>query len=153
MEPSNDNLFSKESQESDDSHAWRDILTTKLDILLEAGEYRDPNLSKIISHDLLEDYSVFGPAPKNGFQQPTKTLEAHVTGEPKADNYNNWPSFLSDDFSPIEYSLSIAPDRLIVRFAFEPVSELSGTEADPCNTLTTSKWLHRAVEKYGYNLE
>lgn len=143
-----------------DAAFWKGVLTPQLRVLLEAGKYPDPDqLGRKISHDLLEDFSIFGPAPRprpgrtagggsggGGSGGQTGPGETNQQGEP-------WPSFLSDDFSPIEYSISVAPDRLVVRFAFEPVSDLSGTDADPCNTITTSKWLDKAVEKYGYDLE
>lgn len=81
------------------------------------------------------------------------TSRSAQKGTETAQQKKSWPSFLSDDFSPLEYFISVAQDRLILRFAFEPVSDLSGTDADPCNTITTSRWLDKAVGKYGYDLE
>lgn len=133
---------------------WKNVLTPQLSLLLEAGKYHQKDqLRHKISHDLLEDFSVFGPRPGKMVKEEEVIGQSVQKGTETVQQENPWPSFLSDDFSPIEYCISVAPDRLILRFAFEPVSDLSGTDADPCNTITTSRWLDKAVGKYGYDLE
>jgi DMATS type aromatic prenyltransferase len=113
------------------SEFWSNILTPQINTLLEAAKYSShEDLAQDI-RKLLHQYRALGP-------QPNSTLP--------------WPSFLSDDHSPIEYSVSIAPDRMIVRFAFEPISKASGTLKDPYNSVTTTKWLTEATQKYPYDL-
>jgi len=115
-----------------DAQCWKSMLEPQLKTLLEAAGYASVSpLTGRIS-DLLDNFHAFGPKP--------------TSSVPK------WPSFLSDDFSPIEYSISISAKNMIVRFAFEPVSAKSGTESDPVNSRATSKWLSRLVARYPYDL-
>jgi DMATS type aromatic prenyltransferase len=52
-----------------------------------------------------------------------------------------WKSETTQDYSPIEYSISISRETCSVRFAFEPISEVSGTSVDPVNRTPALEWL------------
>lgn len=121
----------KSAVDGTDSQFWKDLLNPQLNVLLQAGQYPTPETVLANINNILEHFEALGPKPSK-----------------KAP----WPSFLSDDHSPIEYSVSIAPDRMIVRFAFEPVSDVSGTTVDPFNRATTSRWLMNTVKRMDYNL-
>lgn len=112
------------SRQIDDPHNdaryWRSLLEPQLRGLLSAAGYDSPSSWLSGVSDLLANYSVLGPKPDSG--GPT------------------WPSFISDDFSPIEYSISISPKNTIVRFAFEPISRDSGTSGDPVNSRTPARY-------------
>ena len=110
---------------------WRQMLEPQLENLLSASGYQNSSswLSKISS--LLDSYRVLGPRPNS--QSPS------------------WPSFLSDDLSPIEYSLSISPKNMTIRFAFEPVSQESGRSSDPVNSRTPATYLKSLLGRYAFD--
>ncbi|KAL3474805.1 aromatic prenyltransferase [Aspergillus californicus] len=53
-----------------------------------------------------------------------------------------WRSFMTDDFSPIEYSVNFTSTGRTVRFAIEPISACAGTSADPFNRIAPEEFLH-----------
>ncbi|KAE8376763.1 aromatic prenyltransferase [Aspergillus bertholletiae] len=44
-----------------------------------------------------------------------------------------WKSFMTDDYSPLEYSWSWDGERPTIRYSFEPIGPLAGTKWDPHN--------------------
>lgn len=127
-----DVLIKTLTSSQDDAQFWSNILTPQLHTLLDAANY---------------------PSPDSDLQNINNLLQGHKALGPQPSSKSSWPSFIWDDHSPIEYSVSITPDRMIVRFAFEPVSRISGMEESRWNFGTTTKWLLDTVEKYPYNLE
>lgn len=72
-----------------------------------------------------------------------RLLEAGALGPKPISPIASWKSYLTDDHSPIEYSLSIKKNACTIRFAFEPLSSLSGTPGDPVNHIAPTKWLDK----------
>jgi DMATS type aromatic prenyltransferase len=70
-------------------------------------------------------------------------LQAGALGPRPTSAMASWKSYVTDDHSPLEYSLSIKKSACTVRFTFEPLSAVSGTPKDPVNHLAPSQWLHQ----------
>jgi tryptophan 7-dimethylallyltransferase len=63
---------------------------------------------------------------------------------PQWNNTPFWRSFMTDDFSPIEYSWNFtAKQESTIRFAIEPISVLAGTAEDPFNQIAPAGFLER----------
>ena len=61
-------------------------------------------------------------------------------GRPK-----NWQSFMTDHFSPVEFSWDWGhgKERTVIRFSIEPVGTYVGTSLDPCNRFAMQQVLHQ----------
>ncbi|KAJ5898546.1 aromatic prenyltransferase [Penicillium tannophilum] len=61
---------------------------------------------------------------------------------PKANGQPHWHSFMTDDHSPLEISVNFHDSKATVRFGFEPICDLAGTERDPANRLASQSFLN-----------
>ncbi|KAF8993099.1 aromatic prenyltransferase [Cyathus striatus] len=101
---------------------WRSLVLGQLKVLLDNSPSYNPERTQGCL-DLMNKHVVGALGP-----QPTSSLAP-------------WKSYLTDDHSPIEYSLSIKKGACVVRLAIEPVSSASGTPIDPVNSIAPSRWL------------
>jgi DMATS type aromatic prenyltransferase len=60
---------------------------------------------------------------------------------PKPDGQPHWHSFMTDDFTPLEISVNFHAGKATVRFGFEPICDLAGTEKDPANRQASEVFL------------
>ena len=117
-----------ESQSADVSH-WRRLVLSQLNVLLNNAS---PTYSSLDIRDQLEFVS-------------RRLIESNVFSSRPTSSTAWWKSNLSDDYSPVEYSLSIKKEACIVRLAFEPI----GDESDPVNYVAPNRWL--LDNKYEYD--
>lgn len=109
-----------------DQDFWWKVTGRQLAVLLEAAGYPIERQYNTLLFHYHWAIPYLGPAPASGV--PAK-----------------WPSQLSVDGSPIEYSWkwntkTKAPD---VRYTMEPMSEFTGTELDPLNQRAFRELLHK----------
>ena len=71
---------------------------------------------------------------------PTLGMGPDALGRPKS-----WQSFMTDHFSPVEFSWDWGhgKDRPVIRFSTEPIGPYAGTSLDPYNRLATQHALHQ----------
>ncbi|KAK1142341.1 aromatic prenyltransferase (DMATS family) [Aspergillus melleus] len=62
---------------------------------------------------------------------------------PKPNGQPHWQSFMTDDFTPCEISVNFHDSKATVRFGFEPIGDLAGTERDPANQQASADFLHK----------
>ena len=101
---------------------WRSLVLGQLRVLLENSPSYTPERTQACL-DLMNKHVIGALGP-----QPTSPLAP-------------WKSYLTDDHSPVEYSLSIKKGACVVRLAIEPLTRESGTVSDPVNSLAPSRWL------------
>jgi DMATS type aromatic prenyltransferase len=113
---------------ADSQEFWHDLVHTQASTLLESvnPDNADKVLQKL-DHQFGHG-AIFGPRPSQSIKP--------------------WPSYVADDRTPIEYSLSIAAHKSVFRVLFEPVSDLSGTSYDPLNVKTANQWLEQAQNTF-----
>lgn len=103
---------------------WPSIVVPGLSTLLNAAGYSDDEAQRCMAfteQHLLKS-GALGPPPCNPTQTPV------------------WASYLTDDHTPIEYSIDIGPGATKVRYAFEPLGANSGKD-DPWNVQAPKSWL------------
>ncbi|KAF9077184.1 aromatic prenyltransferase [Rhodocollybia butyracea] len=66
-------------------------------------------------------------------------IQLDALGPDPTSSSSGWKSYLTDDHSPVEYSLSIKKDFCTTRFAFEPLS----TDTDSINHDAPIQWLSK----------
>lgn len=73
---------------------------------------------------------------------------------PKPNGQPHWHSFMTDDFTPLEISVNFHDSKATVRFGFEPICDLAGTERDPANRQASANFLHKLSQdaSVGVNL-
>ncbi|GAM43861.1 dimethylallyl tryptophan synthase [Talaromyces pinophilus] len=60
----------------------------------------------------------------------------------------SWRSFMTDDFSPVEYSWSWEKSHPIIRYSFEPIGYMAGTALDPYNRKAPMQWVDHIRHKF-----
>ncbi|RAL10372.1 putative dimethylallyl tryptophan synthase [Aspergillus homomorphus CBS 101889] len=107
--------------EAIDTVFWRETVGKDLRTLLRGAEYDYASQQAALESMSRYVAPYLGPRPpvgEAGRDQPCPT---------------RWRSFMTDDFSPLEYSWSwenVAPS---VRYSFEPIGRHAGTARDPYN--------------------
>lgn len=97
-----------------DFQFWENTVRTALKTLMGGAGYETAALQQnlnFVSHSI---------APFLG----TRPVQGQIP---------RWKSFMTDDYSPLEYSWSWDEEPPIVRYSFEPIGPLAGTSQDPFN--------------------
>ncbi|RAK75585.1 putative dimethylallyl tryptophan synthase [Aspergillus fijiensis CBS 313.89] len=104
-----------------DTIFWRETLGRDLRILLDGAEYDRTTQQAALTTVSRYVAPCLGPRP--------------LVGEAGRDQLRpvRWRSFMTDDFSPIEYSWSWENLAPTIRYSFEPIGRLAGTSQDPYN--------------------
>ena len=109
-----------------DQPSWAaDAVLPRLATLLDAAEYSSADKAWNMA---LTDLSLVQPG---------------YLGPPRKAGQDVWPSYLTDDHTPIEYSIDISPGKVKVRYAFEALSSESG-RSDPLNVQAPRAWQAQA---------
>ncbi|KAB8205111.1 tryptophan dimethylallyltransferase-domain-containing protein [Aspergillus parasiticus] len=111
-EPKETTFFADESYV--DSQFWENAVGTALKTLMGGAEYEAATLQEHLRFVSQSVAPALGARPIQG-QAP------------------RWKSFMTDDYSPLEYSWSWDGERPTIRYSFEPIGPLAGTEWDPYN--------------------
>ncbi|KAL4865526.1 aromatic prenyltransferase [Aspergillus spectabilis] len=108
---------------NEDEVFWSTTTATVLSRLLDQANYDARSKSFYMSFYSQFVLPAFGPRPQSN-------------------NTPFWRSFVTDDFSPIEYSWNFtAKQESTIRFAIEPISVLAGTAEDPFNQIAPAEFL------------
>ncbi|KNG85624.1 dimethylallyl tryptophan synthase [Aspergillus nomiae NRRL 13137] len=97
-----------------DSQFWENAVGTALKTLMGGAGYNAASLQEHLNFVSQSVAPALGARPTQG-QAP------------------RWKSFMTDDYSPLEYSWSWDGERPTIRYSFEPIGPLAGTEWDPYN--------------------
>lgn len=110
---------------TDDARFWWHTLGGPLALLLHESGYDAHSQYESLMFMYCNIIDFFGPRPT-------------VSGWPKS-----WKSFMTDDFSPIEYSWSWDPANASprIRFSIEAIGPFAGTKKDPFNQEMTMKMI------------
>ncbi|PYH40577.1 aromatic prenyltransferase [Aspergillus saccharolyticus JOP 1030-1] len=100
---------------------WKETLGRDLRILMEGAEY--DYITQQAALDTMSRYVApcLGPCPLVG------------TADKERPCPTRWKSFMTDDFSPVEYSWSWEKATPMIRYSFEPIGRYAGTSPDPYN--------------------
>ena len=117
-QPQQDTL-TLEHQKSLDSSFWQTRLAPIMSILLlEAGYSSNIHAQHMKFYERYIN-DAFGPRPI-------------VPGKPRI-----WNSYMTDDFSPVEFSWSWDAEKPSIRFSIEAIGHTAGSYLDPQNQVTT----------------
>ncbi|KAE8168695.1 tryptophan dimethylallyltransferase-domain-containing protein [Aspergillus tamarii] len=97
-----------------DSQFWENAVGTALKTLMRGARYDPAALQEHLNFVSQSVAPVLGARPIQR-QAPL------------------WKSFMTDDYSPLEYSWSWDGERPTIRYSFEPIGPLAGTGKDPYN--------------------
>lgn len=112
------------SQSLKDTQFWDENVGTALRTLMGGASYDAGTVQANLGFSSQIVAPCLGPRPMQG-QAPL------------------WKSFMTDDFSPLEYSWSWEKATPIIRYCFEPIGPLTGTTLDPYNHKAPMEWVNK----------
>ena len=106
---------------------WWENTGHALATLMEKAGYNIDSQYKVLLFYYLHVVPEFGPSP---------CLAVQVS---------RWKSFMTDDFTPVEFSWSWGGghEPPVIRFSVEPIGALAGTEVDPINEYAAEHFVNR----------
>lgn len=122
---------------SSDGDWWWQTMGSHLETLLSGANYSLADQSEALI------FLYHWVAPRLGPKPVTSAAE--------------WKSFMTDDYSPVEYSWKwgFGNDAPEVRYSIEPIGSYAGTTRDPLNQKATVEFLYQLQRSglQGYNLD
>lgn len=106
---------------------WWEKTGHTLATLMEKAGYSIESQYKVLLFYYVHVVPALGPSPCSDVQAP------------------RWKSFMTDDFTPVEFSWSWGGghEQPVIRFSVEPIGALAGTNVDPVNEYATERFVHR----------
>jgi len=121
-----------QSQNSVDAKSWWKLTGHFLGIMMQEADYNVHEQYINLAFHLQYIIPRLGPAP-------------HVKGTTAA-----WKSFMTDDFSPLEYSWNWDTPNMApkVRYSIEAISTMAGSSVDPFNRISTLELSRQLSESF-----
>ena len=97
------------------------------------------------------DFMDYGPAMTRKYVEffDSSLASALGTFSSNPDNLPIWNSYMTDDFTPIEFSHSYSSKGRLVRFAIEPISRGAGGPTDPFNVAHINRLIQDLAKSIG----
>jgi DMATS type aromatic prenyltransferase len=112
-----------------DTRFWGETVGTALSTLMKGADYDAATMEEHLAFCSQSVAPYLGQRPIQGQLPP-------------------WRSFMTDDFSPLEYSWSWEKSRPVIRYSFEPIGAKAGTALDPYNHEGPMEWVDHICQHH-----